>query len=84
MENKILVIVYVPLLEDEYSIFIPVNKKIGTIRNNIIQTITELSEGGLKISDQMGLYDSEKATVYDNNVYVNDSGITNGTKLILM
>ena len=84
MGNKILVIVSVPLLESEYTIFIPANKKIGTVRNNIIDTISELSDGGLKETEKLNLYDSEKNLVYNNDVYVKNSGLTNGSKIILV
>lgn len=84
MENKLLVIVYVPLLESEYTVFIPVNKKIGTVRDNMIETIHELSDGGLEITENMYLYDSEKAQIYNNDVYVKTSGISNGSKLIML
>ena len=80
-----LVIVYVPLLESEYSIFIPVNKKVGTVKNNIIDTISELYDGSLILDrHKLGLYDSEKTTIYNNDIPVKYSGITNGTKLILV
>ena len=42
MQNKILVIVYVPMIEKEFDIYIPTVKKIGTIKNLIIK-IVELS-----------------------------------------
>ena len=31
MKNKILVIVYVPLIEKEFDIYIPIVKKVGTV-----------------------------------------------------
>ena len=41
--NKFLVLVYVPLLEEEYNIYIPINKKVGTIKKIIIDSVAELS-----------------------------------------
>ena len=32
MNNKILITINVPLLSKSYDIFIPINKKVGTIR----------------------------------------------------
>lgn len=45
MKNKILVIVYVPLIEKEFDIYIPIAKKVGTVKNLIIKIIEESSEG---------------------------------------
>lgn len=82
--NKILIVVYIPLIEQEYDIYIPINKKIGTIKNTIIKSIVELSDGNIKNTSDLKLYDKETTNIYDNNIIVKDSGIKNGSKLILM
>lgn len=82
--NKILVLVYIPSIEQEYDIYIPINKKIGTIKNTIINSVLELSEGNLKNIDNLRLYDKETSIIFDNNIIVKNSGIKNGSKLILM
>jgi hypothetical protein len=82
--NKLLISVYVPLLEEKYDVLIPINKKIGTVRNLIIDTIFELSGGNLKNVDSLKLYDKENGRNYDNDLYVKNSQIVNGTKLILL
>ena len=82
--NKILVLVYFPLLEQEYDIYIPINKKIGTIKKTIIKSIYELNEGNIKNPEKLKLCDKETTNTYDNNVIVKNSGIKNGSKLILM
>lgn len=80
--NKILVIVYVPILETKYDIYIPINKKIGTIKNSIIDSIEELNYD--KNIRKLKLYDKDSSMLYNNNIFVKESGIVNGTKLILM
>ena len=42
--NKILLEVYIPSIEKEYDIFVPVNKKIGTIKKMIETGITDLTD----------------------------------------
>ena len=37
MKNKLLVIVYVPLIEKELDVYIPIVKKVGTVKNLIIK-----------------------------------------------
>ncbi len=39
MNNKILVIVYSPNVDEEYDIFIPINKKVETVKNIIVNSI---------------------------------------------
>lgn len=82
--NKVLVLVYVPLLEKQYDILIPINRKIGTIKRILANTIVELSDGNFQMNQNFKLYDKETGKKYDNDVYVKNSGIVNGTKLILL
>ncbi len=84
MVNKVLVLVYIPSLEEEYDIYIPINKKIGTIKKYIIQSVVELSDGNISIDNKLKLYDKQTTAIYDNNVLVKDSGIKNGSKLLLI
>ena len=74
--NKILVLVYIPEIEQEYDVYIPINKKIGTIKKYLISSVEEFNDGNVS--------NIENFKIYDNNTYVRDSGIKNGTKLILM
>lgn len=82
--NKFLVIVYVPLLDKTYNVFIPINRKIGTIKQKLIESINDLSDDALKEIGKMKLYNKDKSKEYNNNIYVKDSNISNGTKLMLL
>ena len=84
MNNKILITVNVPLLSKSYDLFIPINKKVGTIRKYCIDVINELSDNSLVNIDILYLYDKDGFIVYDLNVYVKGSGIVNGTEFILI
>lgn len=82
--NKVLIIVYVPLLDEHYDLFIPINKKIGTIKKYIINSINELSNGSLSNVNDMNLYNKEDCKLYDSNIYVSSSNIVNGSVLMLL
>ena len=84
MNDKLLVRVYLPLIEEEYDVYIPINKKIGTIKQIIINTIIEMSDAELSKIKDLTLYDKETGGSFDNNVYVKNSTIQNGTKLLLL
>ena len=77
MNNKMLVIVYVPFLDEEFDIFIPINKKVGTIKNIIISSI------GIDNTNRV-LINEEDNKEIENNVYVKNSSIKNGSRLILV
>ena len=76
--NKILINLYIPSLDENYNLFIPINKKVGTIKNTIISTTKNLVEGNYK------LLLLESGNIVDDNVYVKNSGIVNGSRLILL
>ena len=83
MKNKILVIIYVPLIEKEFDMYIPIVKKVGTIKNLIIKIVEEESEGIFINDNCKNLYDKITGEKIDNQIYVKDSSIKNGSKLIL-
>ena len=43
-KNKILICLYIPLIEKSYDLFIPINKKIGTIKRLIEEGLIEITE----------------------------------------
>lgn len=83
MKNKILILVYVPMIEKEYNIYIPLAKKVGTIKNLIINVVEEASEGVFQNNNCRYLYDKISGEKIDDNQFVKNSGIKNGSKIIL-
>lgn len=81
--NKLLISIEVPSIEKNYDLFIPLNKKIGTIKKYIIKSIHELS-GGILIEKKYSFFDIDTGIKYQNNVYVKDSGIKNGARIIII
>ena len=57
--DKLLVTVYIPMIEQEYEIYMPLNKKFGVIRSLLIKSINELSEGGLNNNWDLKLYEND-------------------------
>ena len=44
MNNKILIEIEIPSIEKKYDVFIPINKKVGTIKKLLEQALVELSD----------------------------------------
>lgn len=82
--NKMLVILSIPLLEKEYDVYIPINKKIGTIKKIIVNSIFEHTDAKVIDVGSLKLYDRDSSILYDNDILVKDSGIKNGSRLLLM
>lgn len=83
--NKYLITVIVPIVEFEYDIYIPNNKKIGTIKTLILESLSELSNNSFtKKIEEVRMIDRDTGNEFENNMYVKDSGIKNGSKIIII
>ena len=82
MKDKILVLVYVPLIEKESDIYIPLVKRVGVIKNLIISIVEESTEGAFVNDGCKFLYDKLTGEKLDERQYAFNS-IKNGSKLIL-
>ena len=82
--NKVLVKVYVPIIEEQYDILIPLNRRIYNVIRLITKAINELSNGYYEPTKMPVLYDKITAKPYDENLSIRESDIRNGTELILI
>ena len=82
--DKVLVKVYVPMLEGVYDVWIPSNKKIYEIIILLSRAISELSEGDDDPKALPTLYDKITAQEFDLNSFLKDTTIRNGTEVILI
>lgn len=82
--NKVLVKLYVPLLEEQYDIWLPLNKKISNIIFLLAKAVNEFSGGYYRPTKMPVLYDRLTAVPYDMNLNVKDANIKNGTEIVLI
>ncbi len=85
MKNKYLVTIMVPEIEMEFEVYIPNNKKVGTIKQSILKCILELSGGVYnRTNENVRMFDRTTGIDYVNDSLVKDSGIRNGSRIIIM
>ncbi len=84
MNNKLLVTVIVPLLEEKYEVFIPINKRISTVIRLIEKALRELTNGYYPEKESSVIIDAESGNVFDVNITVKESKMINGSKIILI
>ena len=82
--NKILVKLYVPTIEQQYEVWLPINKKIYKIINLLIKSVYEFSGGYYKPSEMPMLYDRTTAKLFDINLNAKENNIKNGSGIILI
>lgn len=81
--DKILVEVYVPIMEDKYDVFIPINKNIQSVIQLLNKAIYDLTNGLYSIKSTL-ICDKNTGAIYDMNKTVKDSGLKNGSKILLV
>ena len=84
MNNKILVEIYVPTIEEEYDVFIPINKRVGTIKQIFEKLISESSDNGYTVREDSNLYSKETGLPYDVQLIIKDTDLKNGSKIVLI
>lgn len=84
MKNKILVEILVPSIDERFNLFIPINKRIGSVVLLINKAIVDLMNGQFEADDTASLYDRGTGERIDYNKLVRETNIKNGSFLILM
>ena len=83
--NKVLIELIVPEIEQSYSVFLPINKKIGNIIILLNKAIRELSNiPDLFTENNNCLFNQETGYYYNPDNIIKETNIRNGTKLILL
>ena len=82
--NKILVKLYVPSIEHEYDIWIPLSKRVYNVTSLLIKAVNEFSRGYYNPTKMPLLYDRQTGKPYDINLTVKDANIRNGAEIVLL
>ena len=84
IENKVLVRVNVPCLEEKFDVYIPVNRKINNVIKMLKTSLFELSGGLFNKDEDYLIYNAKTGDMYDMNVLVRNTDIRNGSQIILL
>ena len=84
LENKVLIKLLVPEIDEEYDIFLPINKKIGNIINLLIKAVNELSNNTFQGNNFTELCNANTGEIYKIDTLLKNTNIRNNTKLVLI
>lgn len=84
MEYKVLIKLYVPTIEEQYDIWIPIGKRINEIVILLSKAINEMTMGGYQPETMPILYNKITGGYYNITQRVMDTDIINGTELIMI
>ena len=82
--NKILINLVVPSLNESYNIFIPVNKTVAETIILLNQTIHDLTDGEFPISNNLSLINCNTKEEYNYDYSINICKIDYGSTLALI
>lgn len=83
MEYKVLIKLYVPEIEENYEIYIPVNKTINEILQLLNKMVNDLSKV-YPITSTANLYNRQSGVMYPRGQLVRDTDIRNGSELVFL
>lgn len=83
MTNKILLTVVVPMIDEEYDIYIPVSKNIKLTIELIVKTINELTNGHFPIKNNYKLI-SSNGEILDKKKTIKECSLGNGDRITLI
>jgi hypothetical protein len=82
--HKILVEIYNPASNNSYDVFIPLKSPVYEVVYLLTHTISELSQGQYKATEQSILCDRQTGDLFDINKTIEELGLKNGSKLMLL
>ena len=82
--DQILVNIYVLTIDDNFDMFIPINENVSNLITKIQKSIYELSNEEYVINPNAVLYNGIDGKIINPNNIVKFSGLTNGSRLLLV
>lgn len=82
MEYKVLINLFVPEIEENYEMYIPINKTVGEISELLTKIVHDLSKV-YPIRNNACLCNRYTGIIYERNILVRNTDIRNGTEIII-
>ena len=82
--NKVLVKLYVPVFEEQFDVWIPLNRKIYNVIDLLVKVVDDFNGGNYTPKRKPVLYNKITAEPYNINMNVKEAGIKNSTEIVLI
>lgn len=73
-----------PILDESFNCFIPVNEVIWKLKKLIIKSISDLSRLSLDMRADYVMINKDNGRIYKSNEVVINTDIRNGSELVMM
>lgn len=83
MEYKVLIKIYLPEIEQNYELYIPVNKTISEVKMVLISAINNITNGLYPMKNNFNMYDRRSNTIYKDDDIIRSTNIRNGSEIVI-
>lgn len=83
MDYKILIKLFLPELEQDFEMYIPVNRTIGQVIELMNKVVNDITLNVYPIKDGLQLMNRRNNTLYNYDDLVRNTDIRNGTELVM-
>lgn len=84
MKNKVLIKLYVPKLNLNFDMFIPVNEYVWKVNKLIVNSINDMTSDKLDLNEDYYLINVQSGIIYQNNQIIINTDIRHSSSLVLM
>lgn len=84
MEYKVLIKLYIPEIEKNYDVYIPINKTISEVLVLLNRLINNSTNGIYPIKKNICLANRKNSHIYAYDELIRQTDIRNGTELVLI
>ncbi len=84
MNNKILVKLTVPEVDESFDVFIPINEFVWKVKMLLLKSVNDIVSGDMDSNKEYVLLNKNSSKIYTNNEVIIDTDIRNGTELLLI
>ena len=84
MDNKILIKLIVPEIDETYDVFIPVNEIMWKVKAMLFKCVSDLNRLPFNTKQEIVVINKDNGYMYQSNEIIIDTDIKNGTELLLL
>ena len=84
MNNKVLIKLVIPEIDESFDIFIPINEILWKVKKMIVKSAGDLILKSLDTNKNYILINKNTLEIYPNNIQIAKTDIENGTEIILL
>ncbi len=84
MMNKVLIKLFLPSIDKQYDVWVPVNRSIYSVIVLLVRGINEMNDNVFVDDPFPILYNRSSGKYYDLNSFVGNTDIKNGSELVLV